>query len=186
VQRHVAMNEIAKQLRERVKRFAVRILKFVKTLPNDPATATVARQLARAGSGSSSNYHAACRARSRAEFIAKLGTVVEEADEAEHWLDVLKDSELAAGAELDWLRVEAGELRAIFKASLDTARANAERLNNPKASRPKRSIRESQNPEILKFKSHYGFVAMYLIVPSISPRSDKSISPAGKLFFEKM
>ena len=69
--------------------------------------------------------------------------------------DVVKDGELAAGAELDWLRVEAGELRAIFKASLDTARANAERLDNPKASRanalfgnPK--ILKSPNPKILR------------------------------------
>ena len=132
------MNELAQQLRERVKRFAVRVLRCVKTLSSDLATATAARQLARAGSGASANYHAACRARSRAEFIAKLGTVVEEIDEAEHWLDVLKDGELASGPELDWLRGEAGELRAIFKTSLGTARANFERLPHSNPAGPSR------------------------------------------------
>jgi four helix bundle protein len=127
------VNELARQLRERVKRFAIRVLKFVKSLPWDTSTAAVARQLARSGPGISSNYHAACRGRSRKEFIAKLGTVVEEADETELWLDVLKDGGLAAGSELEWLRGEASELRAIFKASYDTARANDELAKPPKS-----------------------------------------------------
>ena len=121
------MNEQAEQLRKRVKAFAIRVLRFVSTLSQNPATLVVSRQLARSGSGESANYHAACRARSRAEFIAKLGTVVEEADESEHWLDVLHASALASGEEIEWLRSESRELRAIFKASLDTARANYER-----------------------------------------------------------
>ena len=135
------MNEIAQRLRERVKRFTVRLLRFVRTLPSDIATVTVARQLARAGSGASANYRAACRARSRAEFIAKLGTVVEEIDEAEHWLDVLKEGELTAGTDLDWLRGEASELRAIFKTSLDTARANFARLQHSNPAAPSRNRR---------------------------------------------
>lgn len=121
------MNPTADQLRRRVKRFAIRALKFVKALPKDAVTSEVVRQLAGSASGMSSNYHAACRARSRAEFIAKLGLVVEEADETEHWLDVLAKAELASGSELEWLTQEASELRAIFKASVDTARANYSR-----------------------------------------------------------
>ena len=133
------MNERAEQLRRRAKRFAIRILKFAKGLPKDPATTTVAHQLARSGSSVSSNYHACCRARSRAEFIAKLGVVLEEADETEHWLDVLSAAGLASGGELDSLLAESRELRAIFKASVDTARRN-HRDQSP------RSHNRSSNP----------------------------------------
>jgi len=78
------MNSQAEKLRQRVKHFAVRVVRFVRTLPCEPAGDAIGRQLVRSGTGVSSNYRAACRARSRAEFIAKLGIVVEEADEAEH------------------------------------------------------------------------------------------------------
>ncbi|MQA31773.1 MAG: four helix bundle protein [Luteitalea sp.] len=127
------MNEMAEQLRQRVKRFAIRVVLFVKTLPRDPATTNIAHQLAGSGTGMSANYHAACRGRSRAEFIARLGVVVEEADETEHWLDVATGAELASGAELHWLRGETAELRAIFKASLDTARTNHARESGGRA-----------------------------------------------------
>jgi len=82
------------------------------------------RQLARSGTSISANYRAAGRARSRAEFTAKIGVVAEEADEAEHWLEILRESRLASGAELDSLWQESRELRAIFVASTATARAN--------------------------------------------------------------
>src|SRR5713101_2190790 len=58
----------------------------------------------------SSNYQAACRARSRAEFIAKLGLVLEEADESEHWFNVLHEGRFASGPELEWLRAESAQL----------------------------------------------------------------------------
>src|SRR6266850_1922801 len=85
----VSMSSQADELRARARRFAVRILRFVRTLPRDPATDAVVRQLARSSTSVSANYRAAGRARSRAEFIAKVGVVAEEADEAEHWLAVL-------------------------------------------------------------------------------------------------
>ena len=72
----------------------------------------------------SPNYHSACRGRSRAEFISRLGVALDEADEAERWLEVLKDSGLASGAEVEWLSGESGELRAILFASVTTARLN--------------------------------------------------------------
>ena len=121
------MPEQADNLRKRVKEFAVRVLRFVRTLPRDPATDAVARQLAKSGPGVSSNYHSAGRARSRTEFIARLGIVVDEADETEHWLFMIRASEMAAAPELEWLTKEAGELRAIFSASLKTARSNHRR-----------------------------------------------------------
>ena len=111
-------------LRACVKHFATRVLRFVRTLPRDPAATTVAHQLARAGSGVSANYHSAGRSRSRAEFIARLGVVVDEADESVLWLTKTKDSGIASGAELEWLLDESRQLRAIFGASLKTARRN--------------------------------------------------------------
>jgi len=70
------------------------------------------------------NYRLARRARSRAEFIARLGIVVDEADETEHWLSVILKSGFASGVEAEWLCRESGELRAIFSKSLTTAREN--------------------------------------------------------------
>jgi four helix bundle protein len=90
--------------------------------------------LAKSGGGTSANYHASCRGRSRAEFIAKLGVTVEEADESEHWLRILIESDVGTGAELDFLYNESCELRAIFKASYDTARANYARQQAAKSS----------------------------------------------------
>jgi four helix bundle protein len=114
----------ADELATRVRRFAVRAVKFVRKLPRDPPIDTIARQLAKATTSESTNYRAARRARSRAEFVAKIGTVAEEADESEHWLEVLRESGLGSGNEFDWLLNESRELRAIFVASAKTARAN--------------------------------------------------------------
>jgi four helix bundle protein len=127
----------ADELQARVRHFAIRILKFVQSLPHDPATETIARQLARAAHGASDNYRSARRARSRAEFIARLGVAVDEADETESGLNTIVEAGLASGAELNWLVQESAELRAIFVASLRTARANVAKA-------------KSSNPEILK------------------------------------
>ena len=117
----------ADELRGRVKRFAIRALTFVKTLPHDPATLAVARQLARSAPGVSANYHSAGRSRSSAEFRARLGVVLDEADETVGWLEMLKTSGSAAGPEIDWLLRESRELRAIFVQAVKTARLNAQR-----------------------------------------------------------
>jgi len=109
-------------LRARVKLFAVRLIRFARSVDRDPVADSVVRQFVRSGAAVSANYHATCRARSKAEFIAKLGVVVEEADETEHWLGILRDSGVASGPELTWLARESSELRAIFWASLRTAR----------------------------------------------------------------
>src|SRR5438876_10846809 len=89
------------ELRARVKVFAVHVVKYVQALPQSIAAQEIGRQLLRAGTGSSATYHACGRARSRAEFIAKLGVVLEEADEAEHWLDVMKKAGIGTGGEQD-------------------------------------------------------------------------------------
>jgi four helix bundle protein len=117
----------ADELRRRAKRFAIRTLKFVKTLPHDPATLAVARQLARSAPSVSANYHSAGRSRSRAEFRARLAVVADEADESAGWFEMLKESGSAAGTELDWLVNESRELRAIFVQAVKTARLNQQR-----------------------------------------------------------
>ena len=89
----------------------------------------------RSGTGESANYQSARRARSRREFIAKLGVAAEEADETEHWLAVIKNSDIVTSSvglkELDWLADEASQLRAILVQSVRTARANHRRSLDP-------------------------------------------------------
>jgi len=118
----------ADDLAARLKRFATQVVRFARRLPREPAMDVIARQLVGAGTGESANYHSARRARSRAEFIAKLGVAAEEADEAEHWLILIKDSDTTMTAaslkELIWLSDEAKQLRAILVKSVKTARAN--------------------------------------------------------------
>jgi len=111
----------ADQLRTRADVFAADVVRFCKALRTDRTTSRLADQLQDAGTSVAANYHAACRARSRAEFISKLCTVVEEADEAVLWLATLKRTALVEGPELDRLLEEASELLAIFAASRRTA-----------------------------------------------------------------
>jgi len=111
-------------LRRRSRQFAVDVVKFCRKLPRDPYTVRLGCQLHDAGTAVAANYHASCRARSRAEFIAKIGVVVEEADESVMWLTVMKEAEITSGPQLEALLQEATELRAIFARSSGTARGN--------------------------------------------------------------
>jgi four helix bundle protein len=118
------------ELRERVKQFAVRVVKFVRTIPDVNTTRDMARQLLRSATGISANYHSTGRSRSRAEFVAKLGIVLEEADEAEHWLDLIFKTKTMQGKELESLCEESRQLRAIFAKSVKTARENYRGASN--------------------------------------------------------
>jgi four helix bundle protein len=109
-------------LRDRTKRFGLRILKLCDALPKTEAARAIGRQLLRSGTSVAANYRAAGRARSRAEFIAKMGVVVEEADESVFSLDLLVESGMIPKARLDDLVAEANELLSIFVASQKTAR----------------------------------------------------------------
>ncbi len=102
--------------------FAVRIIALVEALPRSKAAQHVSGQLLRAGTAVGSNYRAACRARSHAEFLSKLAIVVEEADESVYWLDVLAESQLVKAGRLGDLQKEANELLSIFAAARKTAR----------------------------------------------------------------
>ncbi len=109
-------------LKARTKSFALRIIKVVDALPNTRSANVLGHQLLRSGTSVGANYRAACRGRSTAEFIAKLGIVEEEADECGYWLELLVDSGLMSKAQLGDLMQEADELVAITVASIKTAR----------------------------------------------------------------
>ena len=121
------MGERADALRKRVADFALGVLRFVRGLPKELAADSIIRQVARSAGGVSSNYRSACCARSRPEFIAKLGVALDEADETEHWLWMATQLNLGNSHELARLTAEAREVRAILSASLRTARRNFKR-----------------------------------------------------------
>lgn len=105
----------------RVQRFALAPLKFYRRLPKTPDAQVPGVQFLKSATAVLANYRAARRGRSRAEFIAKLGTVVEEADESVGWLEFIRDGQIASDPEL---LSEAHESCAIFTKSLGTARRN--------------------------------------------------------------
>jgi four helix bundle protein len=111
-----------RDLRERTMTFAVAVLRFCRTLPDDAEGRHVRGQLLRAGTGTAANYRAACRGKSRADFAAKLGTVIEEADESDFWLDFAVRANITDSEPARPLRNEANELVAIFTQSQKTAR----------------------------------------------------------------
>ena len=116
--------EKADALKERTKQFAIRIVAVSRSLPRSRKADVVAKQLLRSRTVVAANYRAVCRARSKAEFISKMSIVVEEADEAVFWLELLGDTRLAPAAKLALLLKEANELVAICAASLRAAKYN--------------------------------------------------------------
>jgi four helix bundle protein len=123
------MNQWREQMKARTHTFVVDVINFVKTLPDRTETRRPKDQLVGAACGVDGNWRAACRARSHKEFTARLGVVVEEADEAEEWLAVLHDTKLSKADELNRLQAESKELRAIFARASRTANEN-ERANH--------------------------------------------------------
>jgi four helix bundle protein len=109
-------------LRDRTKSFAVRIVRLYRSLSYKADAQVLGKQLLRSGTAAAANYRAACRARSKAEWIAKIGVVVEEADESLFWLEMLIDCELIPARKLQALVKGGHELSAIFTASRHTAR----------------------------------------------------------------
>jgi four helix bundle protein len=123
-----AMSYKEDELKQRTKKFALRIINLCRKVQNGDIARTLTRQLLRSGTSIGANYRAVCRARSKAEFIAKMGVVVEEADETVFWLELLSESNLVKQSRLQALQQEANELLAIFASSQHTAR---KRRNEP-------------------------------------------------------
>ena len=116
-----------KDLKKRTKAFAIRIIKLVQYINEHGSIAAkiiANKQLLRSGTGMASNYRAACRCKSRKDFISKMGTEVEECDETQLWLELLIESELIKSALIKNLLDECGELTAIMTASRNSAIKN--------------------------------------------------------------
>lgn len=116
------MNE--NELKTRTKQFGLRVMNLVAVLPKTTAGRAIGSQLVRSGTSVGANYRAACRSRSKAEFIAKIGVVVEEADESAFWLELIMDGGILKPELVSPLHEEAEELTAIFAASCRTAKTN--------------------------------------------------------------
>jgi four helix bundle protein len=114
----------AKQLQNRTKKFAIRVVKAFARLPKDEAVRIIGRQFLRSGTSLAANYRAACRARSAADFISKISIVTEEADETLFWFELLVESELIKMKLVKLLMSECEELLKIFSTSLATAKSN--------------------------------------------------------------
>jgi len=111
----------AAELKQRMKQFALRIMRLVDALPNTPKGRAIASQLVRSGTSVAANYRAACRGRSKAEFIAKVGVAEEEADETALWLELIIEDKLLPEKKVRSLLDEANELTAIMAASYISA-----------------------------------------------------------------
>jgi four helix bundle protein len=111
-----------KELKDRTKRFAVEVVRLCRELPPTLDGRRLGQQLIDSATSVAANYRAACRARSRAEFIAKLGIVLEEADESLFWLELMTETQLVTVPRVERLLKEANELTAIFVSSLKTAK----------------------------------------------------------------
>jgi four helix bundle protein len=132
------MNEKARALQQRTHRFLVRVLKLSAQLPSNAATEQIVPQLIDAAGSTDSNYRATCRARSMAEFIAKIGVAAEEADESMGWLQALLESNNAPKDETQELILEADELLSIFVKSRKTAERTQETRKAADAARKRR------------------------------------------------
>ena len=121
-----------RELMRRTKRFALRVMKLVDALPKTTSARAIGGQLVRAGTSVASNYRAACKGRSKAEFISKLGTVEEEADESAFWMELLMEAGLMKEPKVKPLRDEAVQLTAIMAASRMTASRNRNSIANRK------------------------------------------------------
>ena len=104
----------------RTKRLAVRIIRITAALPRNEAGRVLGRQIIRSGTSIGANYRAACRARSKAEMIAKLGIVEEEADETIYWLELMVEADLIAESKIAALKQETDEILAMTIASIRT------------------------------------------------------------------
>jgi four helix bundle protein len=125
------MNEV--ELKGRTKRFALEVIRLFSELPRGTAGEVIGKQILRSATSVGANYRAACRGRSRADFAAKMGIVIEEADETAYWLEIIQEAGLIPLERLASLRQEADELTAIFVAARKTTITNTQsKISNRK------------------------------------------------------
>ncbi len=143
------MNE--QELKDRTKRFALRVISMVDALPKTTAGRAIGNQLVRSGTSVGANYRAACRSRSKAEFVAKIGTVAEESDESSYWMELIVEAGLMKSELVVPLHNEADELTAIFTSSGRTAKIHNQQSKlrtQPKTPNPHCNPKSTiQNPK---------------------------------------
>ena len=122
-------------LKDRTKRFALRVIRLIRALPNTLEGREIGKQLLRCGTSVAANYRSACRARSKVEFLSKLGIVEEEADESAFWLELIIETKLLERHQVESLLKEANELVAIMVSSRKSTRRsiNQSKIQNPKS-----------------------------------------------------
>jgi four helix bundle protein len=119
------MSEFVAEFKNRTKQFALRVIRVVQAIEDDKAGRRLGDQLLRSGTSVGANYRAACRARSPAEFRAKLGICEEECDEAMYWMELVVESGLLASSRLEGLHDEADELLSVIVTSINTSKRNS-------------------------------------------------------------
>ena len=110
------------ELKERFRKFSIKIIGLVNTMPNNIAGNAIAKQIVRSGTSPAANYRAACLAKSNKDFLNKLKMVEEEIDETSHWLSLIMDAELLPRTQVEDLYDESVELRRIVTRSILTIR----------------------------------------------------------------
>ena len=116
------MRNSALDLKERTKKFGIDVIKLIEQLPKNRVTDVLGRQLLRSGTSVGANYRSACRAKSRADFISKMGTVEEEADESSYWIELLIEAKAVELQQVQRLLDESDAITAMTVSSINTAR----------------------------------------------------------------
>ena len=116
------MNDL--ELKRRIKQFALRVMKLVGALPQNSVGRPIGNQLIRSATSVGANYRAACRGRSKAEFVSKLSIVIEEADESCYWLELIIEGDLLPKEKVEALLDEANQITAMMVASRKTAKGD--------------------------------------------------------------
>jgi len=122
------------EFKKRTKTFELRTIRLVEALPAKRAAQVIGNQLLRAGTSVGANYRAACRAKSRADFISKMGTVEEETDESLYWMEMLVDAGLIKQALIGELMREGSEILSVVVASINTSKRHSQSaIRNPQS-----------------------------------------------------
>ena len=117
-------------MKDRTKQFSLRVIRLVNALPKTVEGKAISGQLIRSGMSVGANYRAACRSRSKIEFLSKLGTVEEEADESAYWMELIIESCMLSKDKVESLLREANEITAIVAASKKTVKSSINRKSN--------------------------------------------------------
>ena len=128
----------AEDMKNRTRAFALRVIRLAESLPRTPTANVIRNQMLRCGSSVGANYRAACRAKSKPDFVSKMGIVEEEADETIYWMELLIDAEIVKKGRIADLMNEADEIVAIVVASIRT-------IKNSKNANPQSEIRNPKS-----------------------------------------